>query len=81
MEDAQKIKDIEKVTNHDVKAVEYLIKEKMESLGLEKWLEFVPWSHVSRHQQHRYSFDDEGGHCRCFYSTARSTHRKIEESI
>jgi adenylosuccinate lyase len=30
-EDAQKIKDIEKVTNHDVKAVEYFIKEKFDA--------------------------------------------------
>ncbi|MDT0551702.1 adenylosuccinate lyase [Urechidicola vernalis] len=32
-EDAQKIKDIEKVTNHDVKAVEYFIKEKFDAIG------------------------------------------------
>lgn len=48
IEDAQKIKDIEKVTNHDVKAVEYLIKEKMEGLGLEKWLEFVHFGLTSQ---------------------------------
>ena len=35
MEDAQKVKDIEKVTNHDVKAVEYFVKEKFENLGLD----------------------------------------------
>ena len=35
-EDAQKIKDIEKITNHDVKAVEYFIKEKFDDLGLQK---------------------------------------------
>ena len=33
-EDAQKIKDIEKVTNHDVKAVEYFIKEEFDKLKL-----------------------------------------------
>ena len=33
-EDATAIKDIEKVTNHDVKAVEYFIKEKFDALGL-----------------------------------------------
>src|SRR4030066_1093147 len=33
-EDAQKIKDIEKITNHDVKAVEYFIKEKFDLLNL-----------------------------------------------
>ena len=32
-EDAQRVKDIEKVTNHDVKAVEYFIKEKIDMLG------------------------------------------------
>ena len=32
-EDAQRVKDIEKVTNHDVKAVEYFIKEKIDTLG------------------------------------------------
>src|SRR5688572_7483796 len=32
-EDASRVKEIEKTTNHDVKAVEYLIKEKMDQLG------------------------------------------------
>ena len=40
-EDALWIKDTEKVTNHDVKAVEYFLKEKMTQLGLTKHLEFV----------------------------------------
>ena len=31
--DAQRVKDIEKVTNHDVKAVEYFIKEKLDAMG------------------------------------------------
>ncbi len=35
-EDAQRVKDIEKVTNHDVKAVEYFIKEKLDALENEK---------------------------------------------
>ena len=39
--DALWIKDSEKVTNHDVKAVEYFLKEQMMRLGLEKYLEFV----------------------------------------
>src|ERR1700740_2026898 len=34
--DAQKIKDTEKTTNHDVKAVKYFVKEKWQALGLEK---------------------------------------------
>jgi len=33
VEDAQRVKDIEKVTNHDVKAVEYFIKEKISTLS------------------------------------------------
>jgi adenylosuccinate lyase len=41
IEDAERIKDIEKVTNHDVKAVEYFIKERFSKLGLDKYSEFV----------------------------------------
>ena len=36
VEDAQRVKDIEKVTNHDVKAVEYYIKEKLDGVGSSK---------------------------------------------
>src|SRR5690606_27866788 len=42
-EDAQKVKETEKVTNHDVKAVEYFIKEKLNELGaaaLTEWVHF-----------------------------------------
>lgn len=46
--DAQKIKEIESVTNHDVKAVEYFIKEKMDKLGLEKYREFVHFGLTSQ---------------------------------
>ncbi len=38
---AQRIKEIEKTTNHDVKAVEYYIKETMKGSGLEKYFEFI----------------------------------------
>ncbi len=38
---AQRIKDIEKTTNHDVKAIEYYIKETMKGSGLEKYFEFI----------------------------------------
>lgn len=38
---ALRIKEIEKITNHDVKAVEYYIKEKFNELGLSKWSEFI----------------------------------------
>ena len=41
LEDAEKIKTIEKTTNHDVKAVEYFIKERFREMGLERYCEFV----------------------------------------
>lgn len=41
LEDAKKVKSIESVTNHDVKAVEYFIKEKFEELGLSDSKEFI----------------------------------------
>ncbi len=47
-EDAYWIKDIEKVTNHDVKAVEYFVKDRMTNLGLEKYLEFVHFGLTSQ---------------------------------
>ncbi|MFA5297204.1 MAG: adenylosuccinate lyase [Lutibacter sp.] len=47
-EDAQKIKDIEKVTNHDVKAVEYFIKEKFDALQLHKYKEFIHFGLTSQ---------------------------------
>jgi adenylosuccinate lyase len=47
-EDAMWIKDTEKVTNHDVKAVEYFVKEKMTGLGLTKHLEFVHFGLTSQ---------------------------------
>ena len=47
-EDAFKIKEIEKVTNHDVKAVEYFIKEKFDDLGLEPYKEFIHFGLTSQ---------------------------------
>ena len=47
-EDAQKIKDIEKITNHDVKAVEYFIKERFDELKLEKYKEFIHFGLTSQ---------------------------------
>ncbi|MDT7832099.1 adenylosuccinate lyase [Flavobacteriaceae bacterium S356] len=47
-EDAQKIKDIEKVTNHDVKAVEYFIKEQFDALGLQAYKEFIHFGLTSQ---------------------------------
>ncbi|GAB4186771.1 MAG: adenylosuccinate lyase [Thermoflexibacter sp.] len=48
LEDAQKIKEIEQITNHDVKAVEYFIKEKFKALELEKYQEFVHFGLTSQ---------------------------------
>ncbi|MEM0994459.1 MAG: adenylosuccinate lyase [Bacteroidota bacterium] len=48
LKDAEKIKDIEKRTNHDVKAVEYFIKEKMTELGLAQYQEFVHFGLTSQ---------------------------------
>ena len=42
------IKEIEKVTNHDVKAVEYLIKEEFDKLGLEAYKEFIHFGLTSQ---------------------------------
>ncbi len=47
-EDAQAIKDIEKVTNHDVKAVEYFIKEKFDALNLSDYKEFIHFGLTSQ---------------------------------
>ena len=46
--DAQKIKEIEGVTNHDVKAVEYFIKEKFDELGLQAFKEFIHFGLTSQ---------------------------------
>ena len=47
-EDAARVKEIERTTNHDVKAVEYLIKEKFDSLGLSTWKEFIHFGLTSQ---------------------------------
>jgi adenylosuccinate lyase len=46
--DAQRIKDIEKVTNHDVKAVEYFLKEKFDEFGLSAYKEFIHFGLTSQ---------------------------------
>jgi adenylosuccinate lyase len=46
--DAQKIKDIERITNHDVKAVEYFIKEKFDALNLQQYKEFIHFGLTSQ---------------------------------
>jgi len=47
-EDAQKIKEIEGITNHDVKAVEYFIKQKFDVLGLQNFKEFIHFGLTSQ---------------------------------
>ncbi len=47
--DAQRVKDIEKITNHDVKAVEYFIKEEFDKIGgLEAYKEFIHFGLTSQ---------------------------------
>ncbi len=47
-DDARKIKDIESITNHDVKAVEYFLKEKFDALGLDNFKEFIHFGLTSQ---------------------------------
>jgi len=46
--DAQRIKNIERITNHDVKAVEYFIKEEFDKLGLQEFKEFIHFGLTSQ---------------------------------
>ena len=46
--DAESIKEIEKITNHDVKAVEYFIKKEFDKLGLERYKEFIHFGLTSQ---------------------------------
>lgn len=48
VEDAARIKEIESVTNHDVKAVEYFLKERFDVLGLETYKEFIHFGLTSQ---------------------------------
>lgn len=48
LQDAQRIKDIEAVTNHDVKAVEYFLKEEFDKLGLQAYKEFIHFGLTSQ---------------------------------
>lgn len=47
-DDAQKIKETEKITNHDVKAVEYFVKEKLRNIGLDAYTEWVHFGLTSQ---------------------------------
>ena len=46
--DASAIKDIEKVTNHDVKAVEYFLRDKFDELGISAYKEFIHFGLTSQ---------------------------------
>ena len=48
LSDAERIKEIEAVTNHDVKAVEYFLKERFDSLGLAAYKEFIHFGLTSQ---------------------------------
>ncbi len=48
LDDAQRVKDIESITNHDVKAVEYLLKEKFDQMGLAQYKEFIHFGLTSQ---------------------------------
>ena len=47
-EQAREVKDIEKTTNHDVKAVEYFIKSRFKELGISRWSEFIHFGLTSQ---------------------------------
>ena len=46
--DAEKVKEREKITNHDVKAIEYYLKERFFQAGLGKWIEFIHFGLTSQ---------------------------------
>ncbi len=48
VEDAKKVKEIEGITNHDVKAVEYFIKEKFDALDISQFKEFIHFGLTSQ---------------------------------
>jgi len=48
VKEALRVKEIEGITNHDVKAVEYFLKEKFDALGLEKFKEFIHFGLTSQ---------------------------------
>lgn len=48
VDDAQSVKDIESVTNHDVKAVEYFLKQRFDEMGLAAYKEFIHFGLTSQ---------------------------------
>ena len=47
IKEAGRVKEIEKITNHDVKAIEYYVREKLEQVGLEKFSSYVHFACTS----------------------------------
>jgi adenylosuccinate lyase len=68
--DAQAIKEIEKRTNHDVKAVEYWMKERFETMGLSAWKEFIHFGLTSQDINHTAMPMAIKGACRSVYQPA-----------
>ena len=78
-EDARRIKDIERTTNHDVKAVEYFIKEKFDALGLSAHKEFIHFGLTSQDINNTaipLSFKDAMGP---FLETLDAVHQQIRK--
>lgn len=48
IEDAQRIKEIEKITNHDIKAIEYFLKDKFDKHGFSQYKEFIHFALTSQ---------------------------------
>ena len=80
LEDAKKIKEIEKKTNHDVKAVEYFIKDKFEEFKLSAYKEFIHFGLTSQDINNTaipYSLQD--AIIRIYYPAIETIIRKIYE--
>ena len=76
-DDARRIKEHESVTNHDVKAVEYFLKERFDALGLEKWKESHPFRpYLAGYKQHISADVGEGCPPRGVPAAARRAYRR-----
>ncbi len=80
VEDALRVKEIERTTNHDVKAVEYFLKEKFDIAGLGKFKEFIHFGLTSQDANNtalplsiHHALDDE------YYPLLRQLTDKLEE--
>ena len=62
--EADKVKEIEKITNHDVKAVEYYLKARFDELGLSEYKEFIHFGLTSQDINNTAFPDDAQGYRR-----------------